>query len=120
MDDSLYFTEQHLAVREMVRLFAREEVAPVAAQLDERAEFPSHNIKKMGELGLLGVRGPRTSAGGAGLHRLHDRDPWDGEGLRIARDHHLGPHHARNVAYRPLRDRGTETTVRSAARQVAV
>ena len=31
MDDSLYFIEQHLAVREMVRSFAREEVAPVAA-----------------------------------------------------------------------------------------
>ena len=33
MDDSLYFTEQHLAVREMVRSFASEEVAPVAAHL---------------------------------------------------------------------------------------
>ena len=55
MDDSLYFTEQHLAVREMVRSFAREEVAPVAAHYDERAEFPWQNIKKMGELGLLGV-----------------------------------------------------------------
>src|SRR6187549_3327443 len=40
MDDSLYFSEQHLAVREMVRGFAREEVAPVASQYDERAEFP--------------------------------------------------------------------------------
>ena len=33
MDDQLYFTEQHLAVREMVRQFARDEVAPVAARL---------------------------------------------------------------------------------------
>ena len=55
MDDSLYFSEQHLAVREMVRSFAREEVAPIAAEYDERAEFPWHTIKKMGELGLLGV-----------------------------------------------------------------
>jgi len=66
MDDSLYFGEQHLAVREMVRGFAREEVAPVAAQLDERAEFPWQNIKKMGELGLLGVPWSER-LGGAGL-----------------------------------------------------
>jgi alkylation response protein AidB-like acyl-CoA dehydrogenase len=66
MDDSLYFGEQHLAVREMVRAFAREEVAPVAAQYDERAEFPWQNIKKMGELGLLGVPWSENY-GGAGL-----------------------------------------------------
>jgi butyryl-CoA dehydrogenase len=66
MDDSLYFGDQHLAVREMVRGFAREEVAPVAAQLDERAEFPWQNIKKMGELGLLGVPWSER-LGGAGL-----------------------------------------------------
>ena len=34
MDDSLYFDEHHLATREMVRHFAREEVAPIAAKLD--------------------------------------------------------------------------------------
>src|SRR3954470_2773949 len=66
MDDSLYFSEQHLAVREMVRGFAREEVAPVASQYDERAEFPWENIKKMGELGLLGVPWSEE-LGGAGL-----------------------------------------------------
>ena len=69
MDDSLYFTEQHLAVREMVRAFAREEVAPVAAQYDDRAEFPWENIRKMGELGLLGVPWPEE-LGGAGLDYL--------------------------------------------------
>ena len=56
MDDSLYFSEQHLAVRNMVREFARTEVAPVAAELDAKAEFPWANVKKMGELGLLGIR----------------------------------------------------------------
>ena len=66
MDDSLYFSDQHLAVREMVRAFAREEVAPVASQLDQRAEFPWQNVKKMGELGLLGVPWSER-LGGAGL-----------------------------------------------------
>src|SRR5882762_8866815 len=66
MDDSLYFTEQHLAVRNMVREFARSEVAPVAAELDAKAEFPWENVRKMGELGLLGIPWSEE-LGGAGL-----------------------------------------------------
>ena len=66
MDDTLYFSEQHLATREMVRQFARDEVAPVAAKLDAEAKFPWENIRKMGELGLLGVPWPEE-LGGAGL-----------------------------------------------------
>ena len=69
MDDSLYFSEQHLAVRNMVREFARSEVAPVAAELDAKAEFPWGNVKKMGELGLLGIPWPED-LGGAGLDLL--------------------------------------------------
>src|SRR5690606_32586957 len=66
MDDSLYFTEQHLAVRDMVRNFAREEVAPVAAAHDADATFPWENVRKMAELGLLGVPWDEEY-GGAGL-----------------------------------------------------
>jgi butyryl-CoA dehydrogenase len=66
MDDALYFSEQHLATREMVRQFARDEVAPVAAKYDAEAKFPWENIRKMGELGLLGVPWPEE-LGGAGL-----------------------------------------------------
>jgi alkylation response protein AidB-like acyl-CoA dehydrogenase len=69
MDDSLYFTEDHLATREMVRQFAREEVAPVAARLDAESKFPWENVRKMGELGLLGVPWPEE-LGGAGLDLL--------------------------------------------------
>src|SRR6202162_2491947 len=69
MEDSLYFSEQHIAVRNMVREFARDEVAPVAAKFDASQEFPWANIKKMGELGLLGIPWPE-SLGGAGLDLL--------------------------------------------------
>src|SRR5881394_4404330 len=69
MDDALYFTEQHLATREMVRQFARDEVAPTAAHWDAEGKFPWENIKKMGELGLLGVPWPEE-LGGAGLDVL--------------------------------------------------
>lgn len=69
MDDSLYFSDQHLAVRDMVREFAREEVAPVAAQLDATATFPWENVKKMADLGLFGVPWSEE-LGGAGLDIL--------------------------------------------------
>jgi butyryl-CoA dehydrogenase len=66
MDDSQYFNDQHHAVREMVRSFAEEEVAPVASRLDEESRFPWENVKRMGELGLLGILWPEE-VGGAGL-----------------------------------------------------
>jgi butyryl-CoA dehydrogenase len=69
MDDALYFSEQHLQVREMVRQFAREEVAPVAAKHDADATFPWESIRKMGELGLLGIPWPEE-LGGAGLDTI--------------------------------------------------
>ena len=69
MHDSLYFSEQHLAVRDMVRSFAQEAVAPVAAQFDESQEFPWENVKKMGELGLLGIPWPEE-LGGSGLDTM--------------------------------------------------
>ena len=69
MDDSLYFSEPHEAVREMVRAFARDEVAPVAAQHDAASTFPWENIKRMGELGLLGIPWPEE-IGGSGFDIL--------------------------------------------------
>jgi len=69
MDDALYFGEQQLAVRDMVREFARDEVAPVASAFDESQDFPWENVKRMGELGLLGVPWPE-SLGGSGLDYL--------------------------------------------------
>ena len=69
MDDSLYFTEQHHQVREMVRDFSRTHIAPVAAELDRTSSFPWDNIKAMGELGLLGVPWSEE-LGGAGMDQL--------------------------------------------------
>ena len=66
MDDSFYFSEQHIAVRDTVRGFARDHVAPVAAKLDAEGKFLWDNVKGMGELGLLGVPWPEE-LGGAGL-----------------------------------------------------
>ncbi len=51
MDDTLYFSEAQLAVRDMVREFARAEVAPVAARHDADATFPWESVKRMADLG---------------------------------------------------------------------
>lgn len=69
MDDALYFTEDHLQVREMVREFARDHVAPVASQHDADATFPWENVKRMADLGLLGVPWPQE-LGGAGFDTI--------------------------------------------------
>ncbi len=69
MDLSLYFSDQHYQVRDMVREFARTEVAPVARDLDRTSTVPWDNIRKMGELGLLGVPWSEE-LGGAGMDQL--------------------------------------------------
>ncbi|HMV33356.1 MAG TPA: acyl-CoA dehydrogenase family protein, partial [Gemmatimonadales bacterium] len=69
MDLSLYFSEQHHQVRDMVREFGRTHVAPVARELDRTSTFPWENIKRMGELGLLGVPWAED-LGGAGMDQL--------------------------------------------------
>lgn len=59
-------TRDQLAIRDMVRDFAQNEIAPHAAAWDEREEFPSEVFAKLGELGMLGVLVPEEY-GGAGL-----------------------------------------------------
>jgi butyryl-CoA dehydrogenase len=61
-----YFDENHRMIRDMVRDFAENEIAPVAGQLDRSGEFPWENVKKMGELGLFGIPWPEE-LGGAGM-----------------------------------------------------
>ncbi len=69
MHDQLYFNDSHLAVREMVQAFARDEVAPVAAKHDADSTFPWENVQRMGELGLLGIPWPEE-VGGAGFDTI--------------------------------------------------
>lgn len=69
MDLSLYLSEHHHQVRDMVREFAAQHVAPVARELDRTSMFPWENIKRMGELGLLGVPWSEE-LGGAGMDQL--------------------------------------------------
>ncbi len=56
-------------IRDLARDFAQNEIAPIAAQFDESGEFPAETIRKMGELGLMGIEIP-PEYGGGGLDTL--------------------------------------------------
>lgn len=50
-----FLTEEHHAIREMVRDFATKEIAPKAAEADREAKFQVETFKKLGQLDLLGL-----------------------------------------------------------------
>jgi len=52
---SFEFTEQHEMIRQMARKFANEEIAPTVTERDINSEFPHEIVKKMGELGFMGM-----------------------------------------------------------------
>jgi len=64
MDFSL--TEDQKMLRAMVRDFAERELEPIAAQIDEEARFPAETIRKMAELGLMGILFPEKYGGNEG------------------------------------------------------
>ncbi|MGE5436419.1 MAG: acyl-CoA dehydrogenase [Syntrophothermus sp.] len=63
------FSEDHLAIQESARDFAQQEIAPTATQRDIKGEFPKDIVKKLGELGFLGMM-VSPDLGGAGLDTI--------------------------------------------------
>jgi len=62
-------TEEQEITRQTVRRFAEKEIAPRAFELDETQEFPRDIMKKLGDMGMLGILFP-PQYGGAGLTYL--------------------------------------------------
>ncbi len=62
-------SEEHEMIRQAARDFAQKEIAPIAAEFDESGEFPLKTVKKMGEMGLMGIEVPENY-GGAGMDTL--------------------------------------------------
>ncbi|CUA79690.1 MULTISPECIES: acyl-CoA dehydrogenase [Anoxybacillus] len=62
---NLHFTEEQQMMRQMVREFAENEIAPFVERM-ERGEFPRPILEKMAELGLMGITVPEQY-GGAGM-----------------------------------------------------
>ena len=63
-------TEDQQLFQRMVRDFATNELQPVAAQVDDEEKFPAENVRKMAELGLMGVS-VAEEYGGSGGDSLH-------------------------------------------------
>jgi len=57
---------EHELIRETVREFARERVAPVAEELDREHRFPYELVQELAELGLMGIPIPEEYGGGGG------------------------------------------------------
>ncbi len=62
-------TEEQRQVRDMCRDFAAKELAPNARRWDLNHEFPRDAVKKLGELGLMGIAVP-ADLGGAGMDNI--------------------------------------------------
>jgi short-chain 2-methylacyl-CoA dehydrogenase len=56
--------EEQAAIRDLVREFAEGEVAPVAEELDRTKSFPYEIVRKLGDLGLMGMPYPEEYGGG--------------------------------------------------------
>ncbi|ESY25217.1 isovaleryl-CoA dehydrogenase [Mesorhizobium sp. RSR565B] len=57
------------ALRDLVRRFAQEKIAPIAAEIDRSNQFPAHLWKELGALGLLGITAD-PDFGGSGMGYL--------------------------------------------------
>ncbi len=57
-------TPEQEMIRAMAREFADAEIRPIASEIDREARFPHETVKRMGELGLLGIAVPAEHGGG--------------------------------------------------------
>ncbi len=60
------FADHHRMLRETVREFAENEIAPVAEELDRTKAFPYDIVRRLGELDLMGIPFPTEYGGGGG------------------------------------------------------
>ena len=61
--DSLFFKEEHKMIQKMVCDFAKDEILPISKELDKSEIFPKEIVKKMGQLGLMGINVPAKYGG---------------------------------------------------------
>ena len=66
---TLDLSSEHEMIQQVAREFAQNEIAPIAAEHDESGTFPSETIKKMGDMGFMGIEVPEEF-GGADMDTL--------------------------------------------------
>ncbi len=62
-------SDEHRMIRDAARDFAQNEIAPIAAEFDETGDFPLDTIRKMGQMGFMGIE-VEEKFGGAGMDTL--------------------------------------------------
>jgi len=62
-------SEEHIMIRDAARDFAKTELLPGVIERDENQSFPAEQIKKLGELGFMGMM-VDTKYGGAGMDTI--------------------------------------------------
>jgi butyryl-CoA dehydrogenase len=69
MDFSL--TKEQVLFQQMIRDFAENEVKPLAAEIDEQERFPIETVKKMAEIGIMGIPIPKQFGGAGGNNVMY-------------------------------------------------
>lgn len=64
-----FLKEEHVMISDMAKNFAQTELAPIAHKTDKEHLFPAAAIKKLGELGLMGIN-VSPDYGGAGMDSI--------------------------------------------------
>ncbi|HTY78376.1 MAG TPA: acyl-CoA dehydrogenase [Candidatus Bathyarchaeia archaeon] len=59
-------TDEQRMIQQVARDFAEKEVRPIAAEIDRDARFPHETVRRMGELGLMGIAIPEALGGSGG------------------------------------------------------
>ncbi len=64
-----FISEEHEAIQLAARDFAKKEIAPIAAHFDETGDFPLETVRKMGQMGFMGIEVPEEY-GGVGMDTM--------------------------------------------------
>ncbi len=67
--DTLFFTDEHNMLIDLISDFAKSEIIPIAREIDQTSRFPSEVISKLGDLGLLSIPVPKEY-GGSGMDNV--------------------------------------------------
>ena len=60
----IYLTEEHLLLKNTIREFSINEIKPLAQAIDKNSTFPIESIKKLSDLGMMGIPWPEKYNGG--------------------------------------------------------